>query len=216
MSFILDALKKSETERQEQGAAEFSRVPTSSGAPNPARWLWLLAALLLVNFAVLLVVLLQPDREAAVPAGEPPAAVTPAATIAPPPATTTGAGSSFAEQVASVAREQPVTAEQGPAAGAAPEPPAPGSDTAPSPPANTAPRPLPTLEELRLSGAINVAELHLDIHVYSADPAARFVFINMNKYREGSRTAEGPVVREITANGAILDYQGREFLLSRQ
>ena len=46
MSFILEALKKSETERQQQGSAEFSSVPTSSEKPNPARWLWLLAVLL--------------------------------------------------------------------------------------------------------------------------------------------------------------------------
>ena len=37
MSFILDALKKSETERQEQSAAEFSSVPSSSGGANPLR-----------------------------------------------------------------------------------------------------------------------------------------------------------------------------------
>jgi hypothetical protein len=29
MSFILDALKKSETERQEQGPTEFANIPTS-------------------------------------------------------------------------------------------------------------------------------------------------------------------------------------------
>ena len=34
MSFILDALKKSETERQEQTGAEFSNVPSSSGDPQ--------------------------------------------------------------------------------------------------------------------------------------------------------------------------------------
>jgi hypothetical protein len=34
MSFILDALKKSETERQQQTGAEFSSVPSSSGEPQ--------------------------------------------------------------------------------------------------------------------------------------------------------------------------------------
>ena len=54
MSFILDALKKSETERQEQSNSEFASVPSRSDNPNSLRWLWILGALLLVNVAVLL------------------------------------------------------------------------------------------------------------------------------------------------------------------
>ncbi len=61
MSFILDALKKSETDRQQQGPAEFSSVPTGSEKPNPTRWLWMLAALLGVNFAVLIGILMRPE-----------------------------------------------------------------------------------------------------------------------------------------------------------
>jgi hypothetical protein len=67
MSFILDALKKSETERQQQTGAEFSSVPSSSGEPQSFKWLWILALLLLVNVAVLLGVLLRPDRAPDVP-----------------------------------------------------------------------------------------------------------------------------------------------------
>jgi len=61
MSFILDALKKSETERQQQGPAEFTGVPTSSGRQSAPRWLWVLGVLLAVNLAVLLGLLLKPD-----------------------------------------------------------------------------------------------------------------------------------------------------------
>ena len=49
MSFILDALKKSETERQNQGKAEFADVPSSADGPRAPRWLWPLGALLAVN-----------------------------------------------------------------------------------------------------------------------------------------------------------------------
>ena len=63
MSFILDALKKSETERQQQSSAEFSSVPSSSGNPSPARWLWMLGILLLVNFAVLIGILMKHLRQ---------------------------------------------------------------------------------------------------------------------------------------------------------
>ena len=55
----------------------------------------------------------------------------------------------------------------------------------------------------------------MDIHVYSDIPEDRFVFINMNKHKEGSRLAEGPLVREITPEGVILNQNGTSFLLPR-
>ena len=73
-----------------------------------------------------------------------------------------------------------------------------------------------TLDELRLAGTTQLPELHLDIHVYAEEPAERFVFVNMNKHREGSRLDEGPVVSEITPEGVVLEHQGRRFLLPRE
>jgi hypothetical protein len=46
-------------------------------------------------------------------------------------------------------------------------------------------------------------------------PTDRFVFINMNKYNEGSQLAEGPVVKEITTDGVVLDQGGTVFLVPR-
>jgi len=37
----------------------------------------------------------------------------------------------------------------------------------------------------------------------------------MNKHKEGSRLAEGPLVREITPEGVILNQNGTSFLLPR-
>ncbi len=72
MSFILDALKKSETDRQQQGSAEFAGVPTSNRREKPPRWLWVLGLLLAVNVIVLLGLLLRPDAQPAVsPAARP-------------------------------------------------------------------------------------------------------------------------------------------------
>ena len=51
MSFILDALKKSETERQQQGPSDFANVPSSAESPRAPRWLWVLAALLAAGAA---------------------------------------------------------------------------------------------------------------------------------------------------------------------
>ena len=91
MSLILDALKKSENERQQQSSAEFSSVPTGSAEPNPLRWLWMLGFLLAINFAILLGILLKTsssDDEAAVEVVDQPVAAAAATT------------SDFEEQVA--------------------------------------------------------------------------------------------------------------------
>jgi general secretion pathway protein B len=220
MSFILDALKKSEAERQDQAGGEFSNVPTSAAEQRSGVWLWLLGGLLAVNLAVLVGILLRPDvREAGderaapertdlfIPATQQEAAPQAAETAAP----------SFAERVATARQNQPARPEDSlPVA----EPAAAGSEV--RVPAETvrepepAPAGMPGIDELRLNGTLQLPDLHVDIHVFSDVPAERFVFINMVKYREGSTLAEGPTVRRITPDGAILDYRGRSFLLPRE
>ena len=59
-------------------------------------------------------------------------------------------------------------------------------------------------------------DLNIDIHVYSEKPADRFVFINMNQYRENATLTEGPLLREITTEGVILEFVGATFLLPRE
>jgi len=201
MSFILDALKKSESERQQQSNSEFASVPSSSGNPSSLKWLWILGALLLVNAAVLVVLLLRDDAPA-----ETVAIATSSsnseATVAEP---------SFEEQVAAAKRNQPQ-----PAAVAQTEPSKPAvSDALKSTPSSSGARIL-TIDEVRLNGTLQLSDLHLDIHVYSDIPEERFVFINMAKLREQSELDEGPTVAEITRDGVILEYQGTMFLMPRE
>jgi hypothetical protein len=75
---------------------------------------------------------------------------------------------------------------------------------------------LPSFNELRTNGTLQLADLHLDIHVYSATPSERFVFINMSRYKEQATLAEGPEIREITPEGVILEHFGTRFLLPRE
>jgi general secretion pathway protein B len=225
MSFILDALKKSETERQEQGPTEFANVPTSSESPGMPRWLWVLGLLLAVNLVVLLGLLLRDDTpEPAVPDVRP----------APTASTVPEASSSFSSQLDEARKRrpapeaQPVPRPEPVSALPEPEPvaarPAPAADAPeprpPQPVAAARPdftlRALPTVDELRANGTITIPELHLDIHVFSEAPADRFVFINMTRHRENSQLAEGPIVSEITPEGVILDYRGTVFLLPRE
>ncbi|MGA8204312.1 MAG: general secretion pathway protein GspB [Woeseiaceae bacterium] len=225
MSFILDALKKSETERQQQAGAEFAAVPSGDGAPKSFKWLWLLIGLLAVNFAVLAGLLLRP---AAIPVAP---ATTPATEAEPPAAA--GADDmppSFEEQVARAReREADRNAERaagneagpGPAVAAGEpvrQPQTQARSVEPTPASSAAgdSAMLPRFDELRAEGVLQLPDLHLDIHVYSDVPKERFVFINMNKLREGQKLDEGPVVQSITPAGVVLRYQGRSFLLPRE
>jgi len=203
MSFILDALKKSETDRQQQTGAEFSSIPSSSGESSSFKWLWILALLLLVNFAVLVGILMRPDKAPEVPE-----------TVQPPPVEQPQVSElSFEERVAEAKQSQVPTTDTAPDALPAEEQPA--QTIAAEAPAPSRPRVM-TIDELRLNGSLQLPQLHLDIHVFADDPAERFVFINMTKHREKSQLAEGPVVAEITADGVVLEYQGRTFLLPRE
>ena len=201
MSFILDALKKSETERQQQSGAEFSSVPSSSSDPQSFKWLWLLGLLLLVNIAVLVGMLMRPDKGPDVAPAIDETPVEQAQASEP----------SFEDRISEAKQNQPLrtelpaTEEQVAIQQAAPEP---------ATPTNRG-RVL-TIDEVRVNGTLQVTDLHLDIHVYSDTPAERFVFINMAKYREHSKLEEGPVVTEITPDGVILEHQGTTFLLPRE
>ena len=68
MSFILDALKKSENERQGQGSLGVADVAVARENPRAPGWIWWLIGLLGINLIVLMVVLLRPADP-----GEPPA-----------------------------------------------------------------------------------------------------------------------------------------------
>jgi general secretion pathway protein B len=212
MSFILDALKKSETDRQQQSSAEFSGMPTSPQSPHVPRWFWVVGALLAINLAVLIGLLLQPNL-AAPPKSQPSGEST---TILPP----TGdlAQPSFEEKVATARQNPPDKQLERPvveAKGATREFVKPVLISQ-NPSAIPASDLYPTLQEVRASGSLNLPDLHLDIHVFSPRPDDRFVFVNMSKLREGSTLTEGPVVVEITPEGVVLRHEGQLFLLPRE
>lgn len=214
MSFILDALKKSETDRQQQGGAEFSEVPVSTGSAGAPKWLWVVGGLLALNVLVLSFVLLRPDSapvrmepsnsNSVVITSEPEIDATTAPESGSPELT-------FEQQIASAKQNQ--VRQDLPST---PETELSGSTVRPEP----STRPVSTnyvrsFDEARVQGLIQMVDLHLDIHVFGETPADRFVFINMVKHREGSRLSEGPAVNEIRPDGVILEYQGTTFLLPR-
>lgn len=208
MSFILDALKKSETERQQQSSAEFAAIPTNPGSVSLPRWLWIVGLLLAVNLAVLIVLLLLPDSPPTQSGTLSSASqATPQQQLQP----------SFTDRVAAASQNLPDKQDE-PATARVPDqrPAVRPVLISQNPSAIPSGEIYPTVQEVRASGSLNLPELHLDIHVYSDVPKDRFVFINMTKLREGSQLEEGPIIVEITRDGVILGHQGLSFLLPRE
>jgi general secretion pathway protein B len=238
MSFILDALKKSENERRQQQASDFATVPSSHASPPAPRWLWMLGVLLAINIVVIAALLLMRTGASPGPgptASDPTGAVTagsvqtgsvqtasqPSAepvVTAPRGADTSGEASradgdeaAFANRLAAARREQPLPPAEPVHRGEAAATASPAPDGRRAAPVGMAT--VPSLEELRLKGSVNLPALHIDLHVYNESPSRRFVSINMNKYRENERLTEGPVLREITPEGVVLEYEGKAFAL---
>jgi general secretion pathway protein B len=205
MSFILDALKKSEAERQRQAGPALLEMRVVRPQRRVPSWLLVLGGLLiLVNLLVVLWLFLRPAAPIA-PAVPAVAAAVPAVPAAAPvnalPAPAVAPAMQTAQlpyQVAGAAAEQEQNpADLEPAAGNQ------GSNA-------------------RSSGVQSYSEvsgelppLRLDLHVYAAAPADRYAFINMHKVKEGDTTSEGMRVLEITRDGVVLSYHDTEFLLGR-
>jgi general secretion pathway protein B len=223
MSFILDALKKSESERQRQAGPALLEMRIVRPTRRLPIWALVVGVLLVISVGILAWVVLRPARvpatataPVAAPANDAAVAAvaqtpvgTPAGTAGPvlAPATLPGAPAAMPTLVQPPSQLAAAATDANPA------------DTEP---AVTAPAGS-THESTSSANLHNYAELggslpemRLDLHVYAANPAERYAFINMHKVREGDVTAEGVQVKEITREGVVLDYRGTEFLLGRQ
>jgi general secretion pathway protein B len=220
MSFILDALRKSEIERQRQSGPSMAEFPLARTDRRLPVALLAIGFLLAVNLAVVLFFMLRDARApeaAAVPATSAAASSAtsgvPAATM---PAPTTGNAPEILAPLDEFANEPAQTF-----GGLATEPPgAPDPTLIPDAPLShpgvtySEPPPGP-IDGLPAQGEGGLPELSIDLHIFADDPAKRAVFINGRRYVQGARILEGPVVEEITRDGAVLSYHGRRFQLPR-
>lgn len=196
MSFILDALRKSENERQQSEVPSISDVPAvvhSTRLPT-----WAVASIAALSATILL---LGWAWWHSTDGGE--VAVADGGSIGLRPGTPAISRPATSGAVRNLAWE-PVAASRPAAASPAPRP------VAAIPTIVFGP---PTMMELIVAGSI-LPELTLELHVYSATASERFVRINSTSYREGEILADGPRVLSITAEGVILDYRDQSFLLS--
>lgn len=186
MSFILDALKKAESERNRQ----LGPVLMDSRIAPPRRtvpaWGWVLAAVLLVNLVALAWLLLRSPAPDAAPvlADDRAAAAAPATIPVSSPA---------------------VSAEPAPVA--APPPP-PVRDSPPS--LSSDAEALPTAQDLLAQG-VALPDLQLNLHIYDPEPAHRSVLLNGQRLREGQFTPNGVRVERITEQSVVLEAAGRRF-----
>ena len=202
MSLILDALRKSERSRQQSLTGRLGSTETPPARNHlPVPWATLLGLWLLVNAVVLGVWFLGPHP-----------APTPETAPSVPENATPGPAADYHPSVRPLSQEaaspdQSATQSAAVPAGEANTPPA----AEPVVAANAAA--LPTYDSLTPDQRQGLPALHLDVHSYAADPTERFVVINLKRYRIGDVLAEGPNVKDIVPQGAVLEYHGKVFLL---
>ena len=200
MSFILDALRKSENERQQSEVPSISDVPAV--VHNTRLPSWAVASIAALSATILLVgwAWWNSTDVGQVRVANVGSSGLPPQTQAVSRAANSGAVRNLAGEPIAAA----VPASQRPAASPVTRP------VAATPTMVFGP---PTMMELIVAGTI-LPELALELHVYSPTARERFVRINSASYREGEVLTEGPRVLSITSDGVILDYRDQSFLLS--
>lgn len=236
MSYILDALRKSQQARQPGTAPRVGAVHDISLTRPPGGW-WLVLGLTLLLGIVAAGVLFWRGTVARLPDPPPATAASEPAATAPvtEPAAPVAAGMPAPAPEISVARTVAVAdlAEQA----RIPAPAAPPRKIAAVRPANkpaAQPRPATTRTAAATAPALPLIEddtpllqqmpaefqralppLAVTIHVYSHDESQRILFINNREYRRGSRIEGGIRVEDIVPDGAVLSFRGERFKLSR-
>lgn len=224
MSFILDALKKSDSERQRRSGPALFDVKVAPPRARLPIWAVALGVLLGVNLLALIWFLTRPTPDTAASAtlassAAPVATTTPSQPLAPAPAAAaadqrfnppliedrTLADATPVEPAASGNPADFLPAVPPPAGGA------PDSPAARVATAHTTPG-LATRDDLVNAGQSQIPPAKLSLHVFDANPAKRFAFINGQRVVEGETMASGLRVEEIVADGVILSFRGTKFL----
>jgi general secretion pathway protein B len=225
MSLILDALKKSEAERQRQSGPTLLEVRVTQPRRRYPGWVIAVGVLLAVNILLLLAfVVLRP-------VAGPGAGVAAGAAPAPAPTTQNSLPVSVAPMAAGAAPAPTLLpASAGAADGIAgaplksvPEPDAAAdgqnsldnpADDEPAVPAASAGHysSLPSFSDV----GGDLPALRLDLHVYAERARDRYALVNMHRVHEGDVLPEGPRVLAITREGVAMDYRGQEFMLHPQ
>jgi general secretion pathway protein B len=236
VSFILDALKKSEGERQRQSGPAMFEVRVAPPRARMPLWAGIVGGLLLINLAIVawlvtrtpgktdaIAATAQPTQPASAAASSPPLATRQPEPVPVAPALPDEATTAATEPIEPIEPIEPVdeaATEEPLLADAAPEP------RLDAPVALDTPRPrsrvtrgtglgIPTYDQLGGQAGAGIPELRLDLHVYAERPADRFVFVNNRRLREGEALPDGTRVESIVPDGVVLSARNQRFLLQR-
>jgi general secretion pathway protein B len=215
MSYILDALRRSQAERERGQLPHLHAQPATLGvapAAMPARsWLWPGLAVLALLLLGALVLLLLRRPEPAAPAAAQPAAITPPAPVATPAVVAAPAAAAAPAPLpvvvsappAAPANNAPIVVNARPEVPtklpAKPAPPAalpPSAQPPTPPPAKAEPQTL-TLAQLSPEQRRELPPLVVGGSVWSDNAASRFVILNGQLLHEGESVAPGTVVERI-------------------
>lgn len=217
MSYILDALRKSETERRQGRVPDLGQQvqlihrPRKKGI-SPVVWVALALAL---NAGVLAYVFWPEMRKETLPgAGGSAAVIVPAPAA---PAVTETAPAPVVKAPEKRPDPLPASVPESRERATIIVPSSASDSLAASGDAVVAPQPapeqagrVPHLVELPVSFQKDVPDLTFNSHIYSSEPASRRVMIN-NTYLRVGDTFEGLRVEDITEDGVVLSRDGRRF-----
>jgi general secretion pathway protein B len=214
MSYILEALKKSQAERQLGSAPTLNAVPvgaTPHGAPGASRrpaWIMLGAVALVAALAAATWQFKRPAATPAAPVAVAAPATAPVVVAAPPPAVVPMPPAPPLAMVPSSSpepRPKPAVARQPPAAplkASAPE-------TPPVPVAEE--ENLQTLRQLPEAIQRSVPPLVFGGYMYSKNPADRLLLIDKSLRHEGEEVAPGLVLEKLLPKAAVMNFKGYRY-----
>lgn len=199
MSYILDALRKSEQQRQNDAAPavqSLQRPAVTRSTRRRSLWLPLIVAILLGN-AVLLAGFWWMQQPAAVPS------------LADADTDTGAAGQAGVVSVPGGSTYISAPAAETPAleTGTDASPPAPADTRPPIPASPPRERPVQELWEIPDDVRARMPALTYSFHVYSSDPARRTIIINGKRVTEGSDIAANLRLEQITEKGVVLVFE---------
>ena len=225
MSYILDALKKADQERSLGEVPDLEAAHWGERRRKRAyRWVWVVAALLLVN-GILLYLLLGRNDSLISDAGVTPESVD-TMPVTPLPRVEKTVEPALRDKMrprepvyvppVAPARRPPPRVVQLPSApppAAVVEPPSAYTSAAPPQPAATSD--VPEWNDLSLEFRSGLSMPPVDVHVYSEEPGRRFILMDLQKYREGETLGNGAVLEEILPDSIQLYYQGSRFRVAK-
>jgi general secretion pathway protein B len=212
MSYILDALKKSEQERGRGNAPSVQTLHTTGqnySATKTHYWPYILLVAVFVNLAALLYFIAAGTRlEQPTPTQQTLAQIEPRHAEMPEALARTQDTASIAQEPANEIVYKPVSMPAITHTAARPIYEVADTASAAYTPAQSA---MLQRDELPASIQQHIPIMEFSAHVYSSNPLHRSIVINGRFLEEGDQLASDLTLSEITPKGAIFDYQGQLF-----